>query len=171
MRIDGQGPREERAMFIELTAQQSELLQQRRGQPLELVDPRTQQAYVLIAREQYEQSQQELASERRQPEATKIPEGIRLSREALHRDLPALLNEKKLRGQWVAYHGAERIGIAPREAVLLQECVRRGLRDDEYYVGWIDASEMHVEEEVDTRPQHFAEQPDTSYSHSHDQGS
>lgn len=154
--------REVPAMPIELTEQQSQLLRQRGGQPLELVDPQTQQAYVLIAREQYEQGQHGQKSQPQQPRTAmvEIPEGIRRSREALHRNLPELLNQKKLRGQWVGYHGEERIGIAQREAILLQECGRRGLRDDQYYVGWIDPSELLEEEDVDIRPQHFADVPD-----------
>jgi hypothetical protein len=78
-----------------------------------------------------------------------IPAGIRCSQEALRRDLPRLLASRQLRGQWIAYHGDERIGIAPDARALLGECVRRGFRDDEYYLGWIDPTELIEEEELE----------------------
>jgi hypothetical protein len=40
--------------IIELTDNQRQALQVERGRPIELVDPETQQRYVLLAREQYE---------------------------------------------------------------------------------------------------------------------
>ena len=48
------------------------------------------------------------------------------------RELPDLLKNKKNHGKWVAYYGDERIGIAPSDEPLIRECIRRGLRDDEY---------------------------------------
>jgi hypothetical protein len=81
-----------------------------------------------------------------------IPAGIRCSQEALRRDLPKLLTNRRLRGQWIAYHGDERIGIAPDARALLGECVRRGFRDDEYYLRWIDQTELIEEEELDPPP-------------------
>jgi hypothetical protein len=47
---------------------------------------------------------------------------------------------------WAVYRGDECIGIAHSEQELIQECVRRGLGDDEYYVGWIEAEWAEVEE-------------------------
>ena len=38
-----------------------------------------------------------------------VPQGIRESREAFSRDLPELMKDQALRGQWVAYRGDERI--------------------------------------------------------------
>ena len=61
-----------------------------------------------------------------------IPPMIQRSQEAFGRDLPELL--KKRRGQWVAYHGDERIGFGRTETQLYQECFRRGLTDDEFVV-------------------------------------
>jgi hypothetical protein len=66
-----------------------------------------------------------------------IPPGIRRSQEAFWRDLPQLLAQKKLRGKWVCYHGDERIGIGRYED-LIRECLRRGLRDEEYDLGVIE---------------------------------
>jgi hypothetical protein len=78
-----------------------------------------------------------------------IPPGIKRSQEALRRDLPELLENKKLFHRWVAYHGEERIGIARTQTELIVECIRRGFEDDEYYVGWIDHSELIKEEEME----------------------
>jgi hypothetical protein len=44
---------------------------------------------------------------------------------AYHRDLPQLLLERP--GQWVAYHGAERIGFAPTKQEMYQVCRNRRL--------------------------------------------
>lgn len=58
-----------------------------------------------------------------------------LKREAaavFRRELPQLLNERH--GQWVAYHGAERIGFAPTREQLVRECVDRGLKREEILV-------------------------------------
>jgi len=63
-----------------------------------------------------------------------IPPGIGSSQEAFRRDLPQLLQQKRLARQWVAYHGNERIGIARAEADLYEACYRRGLKDEEFVV-------------------------------------
>ncbi len=70
-----------------------------------------------------------------------IPPGIRRSQEAFRRDLPQLLANKKLEGQWVAYHGDERIGIARSARTLYRECYRRGLKDEEFDVCRIEPEE------------------------------
>ncbi len=133
-------------MHIELTEQQRQLA--REGQPIDVVDPQTNEAYVLIARQRFEQLRPSPPPE--EP-AQGIPEGIRLSQEALRRDLPQLLAQKRLRGQWVAYHRNERIGIARDEISLVRKCHERGLAADEYYVGWIDPCELIEEEEIEPR--------------------
>jgi hypothetical protein len=61
-----------------------------------------------------------------------IAPGILRSQQAFWRDLPELLKDKRNHGRWVAYRGDERIGIARTQLELIRECVRRGLRDDEY---------------------------------------
>ena len=38
---------------------------------------------------------------------------------------------------------------------LLDECLKRGVATDEFYLGWIHPCEL--EKEVDPRPQHFVE--------------
>src|SRR5262245_25149151 len=70
------------------------------------------------------------------PSAREIPPGIRRSQEALRRDLPNLLADPKVCHHWAAYHGEERIGLARDATTLLRECIRRGLTEDQYYIGW-----------------------------------
>jgi len=57
------------------------------------------------------------------------------SLEAFRRDLPGLL--KTHRGQWVAHHGQQQIGIARTAATLYQDCFRQGLKDHEFLVSHI----------------------------------
>ena len=47
---------------------------------------------------------------------------------------------------WAAYHGDERIGIARTKTKLIQECLRRGLKPDQYYVGIIREHDPAPEE-------------------------
>jgi hypothetical protein len=127
---------------IELTEEQAHAARQ--GQPVEVVDPQTQRAYLVILREAYERDRHgvgpPLPPDARE-EATGVPPGIRRSQEAFWRDLPELLKSKKNRGKWVCYHGDERIGIARTQAELIRECLRRGLHDDEYD---LDVIEPHA---------------------------
>jgi hypothetical protein len=151
-------------MPIELTEQQRRVVQEQAGRPVEVIDPSTQSAYVLIARDQYERVRPLLQAEPA-PAAppgppADIPPGIRRSQEALRRALPELLRHKRLQRQWVAYHGDERIGIAPDEATLVRECLRRGLADDQYYVGWIDPSELVEVQEIESPHPEYFETPD-----------
>ncbi|MFL5342981.1 MAG: hypothetical protein ACJ8F7_22850 [Gemmataceae bacterium] len=62
---------------------------------------------------------------------------MRRSMEAYWRDLPALL-KSRYRGQWVAYHGNERVGFARTQGDLVEECYRRGLAHEEF---WVDRVE------------------------------
>jgi hypothetical protein len=147
-------------MTIELTEEQQRVVQEQAGKPVEVLDPVTQRTYVLVESEQYERVRSLLRPlpTLTIPEAPlpEIPPGIRKSQEALRRDLPGLLAQRRLRGQWAAYHGDERIGIARNKTPLLRECQRRGLSDDAYYIGWIDDSELIEEEEIeDPKPEHF----------------
>ncbi len=141
-------------MPLELTEQQRQALADQPLGPVELIDPATRRVYVLIAADQFQRVAHSLAPELTTAQAPssglpEIPPGIRKSQLALRRDLPALLERKKLLGQWVAYRGDERIGIARTETELVQECLRRGLRDDEYYVGLIDPSELIEVEDIE----------------------
>jgi hypothetical protein len=137
-------------MNIELTDQQRRLA--REGQPIDVVDTETNEAYILIAKQKYENTVPPSL-----PSASSVPEGIRLSQDALRRDLPQLLHDKRLVGQWVAYHRSERIGFGRDQASLICECLKRGLSDDDFYVGWVNPCELIEEEEIEPRPQHYAE--------------
>jgi hypothetical protein len=139
----------EAAMTIELTDEQQRAVEA----PPRVVSPRTQETYVLVRAAEYERMRSALLAGPGSGSAEfEIPPGIRRSQEALRRDLPQLLENKRLFHQWAAYHDDERIGIARTKVALLRECVRRGLRDDEYYIGWIDYTEMVEEEELDPPP-------------------
>lgn len=72
---------------------------------------------------------------------------IKKSIEAFRHDLPELL--KTHRGQWVAYHGDERIGFGRTETRLYQQCLRRGLTRDDFVVCGIDAAELDPDEEIE----------------------
>lgn len=127
-------------MSVCLSDQQRRALDERAGEPLEVVDPETNQAYVLIARDRYEAMQSPPASAGRSAQrcgaiAAQIPPRIRCSQEAYWRELPGLLSLASRRCRWVAFHGDKRIGFGCTETELYQECHRRGLKDDEIYVG------------------------------------
>lgn len=141
-------------MHIELTERERLLAQQ--GQPVEVIDPATNAAYVLIARERFEQVLP-LLLRQAAPAApeSRIPEGIRISQEAFRRDLPDLLKQKKLYRKWVAYNRNDRIAIGPSGNALTDACFKRGLSEDEFYVGWIHPCELVEEEELEVRPQHY----------------
>src|SRR5712691_7120792 len=118
---------------IELTNEQRQALQRERGKPVDVVDPATQERYVLIAREQFERVRDVLEREAESAPADVAPgiaPGILRAQQAFWRDLPQMLTQKKLLGKWVCYHGDERIGIGRYED-LIRECNRRGVRDDE----------------------------------------
>lgn len=116
---------------IELTDDQRQALQAEQGKPLDVVDPATKQHYVLLAQEQYERVRNLLETPSA-PAMTGVPPGILRSQQAFWRDLPALLKEKKNHGKWVCYHGDERIGISVKSDDLIRECLRRGLKEDQY---------------------------------------
>jgi hypothetical protein len=82
------------------------------------------------------------------PQSTEswVPDGIRKSRAAFVRDLPELIDDRDLRGKGVACHGDERIGIAVDDEPLVRECVRRGLKADEYIVDIIEPKPTEPEE-------------------------
>jgi len=61
---------------------------------------------------------------------------IQQAHEAFRRDLHQLLDERE--GQWVAYHGAERIGVGETKTELYQECLRKGLKRGEFLVRSIE---------------------------------
>ena len=110
------------------------------GRPVRVEDPRNRRTYLLFEEAAYETSSS--ADEAWQPPLADIPEGVRRSQAAFLRDLPELLKDESLRGQWVVYHGDERIGIAPNDEPLIRECSRRGLKSDQYDTFIIEATEQ-----------------------------
>ena len=127
-----------------LTPEQRQLIDQAGDEPVPIEDPETREDFVLMRRRVYDQLRQPMESH--PGEAIIIPEGIRKSQEAFFRDLPELLKDRKLRGRCVAYHGDERIGIAWDDKVLIRECIRRGLKREEYDILIIEPQSAEPEE-------------------------
>jgi hypothetical protein len=98
-----------------------------RAGTVRIEDPETHAAYVIVKAEDYERIKSLLENGQEE-----IADGIRRSQDAFFRDLPELLEDKSLLGQSVAYHGDERIGIAPSDEPLIREINRRGIQDDEF---------------------------------------
>src|SRR5689334_11146177 len=116
--------------MTQLTPEQRQLIEQAGDRPVRLEDPVTNQAYVIVRADVYERVRDVL-----EPASAldlKVPEAIRRSQEAFFRDLPALLQDRKLRGKWVAYHGEERVKVGKSETEVIGECLRRGLKRDQY---------------------------------------
>jgi len=141
-------------MAIELTLEQHQALGHDQTRPIEVIDPVSGIPYVLVAREQFDKLHYS-PENNTELKSWCIPEGIRRSQEALRKALPALLSQPKLSRCWVAYHGSECIGVSADGPSLREECFRRGLPDDQYYIGLIDPSELIEVEEIELRPQHF----------------
>jgi hypothetical protein len=156
-------------MMLELTEQQRQAVHEQAREPVEVIDPVTRCAYVLLSREQYERMHSLEESEREPTyrvteDALCIPPGILRSQQAFWRDLPQLLSQPKVRGRWVCYHGDERIGIGTYH-YLIRECGRRGILDDAFYLGRIHPQELppwEPEEVEPLRPHHLEDGPTES---------
>ena len=61
---------------------------------------------------------------------------IRLSQQSFERDLTALLSKHP--GKWVAYHGAEFLGLGATESDLFRRCLALGLNRGEFIVRGIE---------------------------------
>ena len=129
-----------------LTPEQRRLIAEAGDRPVRLEDPELHQAYVLVRADVYERVRDVL--EPRSILDLPVPEGIRRSQEAFFRDLPRLLQDRKVRGRFVAYHGDERVKIARSEPEVIRECLRRGLRSDQYDV-FVIRPQSPEPEEVD----------------------
>lgn len=129
-----------------LSPEQRRLIEEAGDRPVRLEDPELHQAYVLIRADVYERVRAAL-----EPGSIldlSVPEGIRRSKDAFFRDLPWLLEDRKLRGRFVAYQGDVRVKIARSEPEVIRECLRRGLRPDEYDV-FVIRPQSPEPEEVD----------------------
>ncbi len=133
-------------MKIELTEQQEQAAN--RGLPVEVVNPATNRAYLVFAKETFEGPRAALVSNHPAPAAVEPfpPPGVQQSRAAFLRDLPDLLRNKKHDRWFALYHGARRIRIACKYEDLLQECRTRGIGRDAYYIGIIRHHEPEPEE-------------------------
>jgi hypothetical protein len=127
-----------------LTSELRQEIEKAGDDPVRIEDPETRKAYVLMKAEVYERIKPPRASD--PSAAEQVPQGIRRSKEAFLRDLPSLLTRKKWHRRWVLYRDDEQIGIARRPDKLLRVCARRGLRNDEFYLGVIEPHSTELEE-------------------------
>jgi hypothetical protein len=122
--------------MIELSSEQRQAMAQ--GEALHIIDPLTQDAYVLLRADEFERL---VGAPRRpvdRPHPEISPQRFR-SMQAFWRDLPELLKNRRNHKKWAAYHGDERVAIARSDVEAYQECFRRGLKRGEFYVGWLRA--------------------------------
>jgi hypothetical protein len=120
--------------MIELNPEQRQAMAE--GQPVRIVDPETHDAYVLFRAADYARLEGALPRPVEEP-PTGIAPGILRSMQAFWRDLPELLKHRRNRGKWAAYHGEERVAIRKSDVDAYQECFRRGMKHEEFYVGWL----------------------------------
>jgi hypothetical protein len=123
--------------MIELSAEQRQAIAQ--GEAVRIIDPLTQDALVVLRAEDFECLMGIPPRPEDHPPNPEIPPGVLRSQQAFWQDLPELLKKKRNRGKWAAYHGNERIAIGRTDVEAYQECFRRGLKDEEFYVGKLEA--------------------------------
>lgn len=115
--------------MIELTQEQRMALQNADASPVRVVNPETNDTYVLLREELYEGLRSALRSDK----GLSIPPEVRACQEMFWKELPVLLKDKK-HGKWVAYARGERVGMAPTRSELILECGRRGLKREECFL-------------------------------------
>jgi hypothetical protein len=130
--------------MIGLTPEQRRLVEQAGDRPVHIEDTEMHQAYVLMRADVYDRVRDVI--EPRSGEELRVPEGIKKSQEPFFRDLPEMLKDRRLQGKYVAYHGDEQVGIARDDAPLIRECLRRGLKRDEYDILIIEPQSPEPEE-------------------------
>jgi hypothetical protein len=124
--------------MIELTPEQRQAVAQ--GEPIRVMDPATQNWYVLVRAEIYERLVD--ASLLPAVEVSSLISAAMLrAQQAFWRDLPELLKNRRHHGQWVAYHGDEQIGLGKTATELYQRCLLRGFQRGEFYVGKVETAE------------------------------
>jgi hypothetical protein len=123
---------------IELTPEQQQAVEQ--GEPVRVVDPSMQGAYVLVREEVYERLAGTSCRPAEEPPAGIEPQMLD-SMQAFWRDLPGLLRLRSRQRRYVAYHGHERVGYGRTQTELYRECLARGLRRGEFYVGPLEERE------------------------------
>jgi len=122
--------------MFELNPEQRQLVAQ--GEPVHIIDPLTHDAYVLVRAEVYARLAGALPRLAEEP-SLEISSLMLRSQQAFWQDLPELLNDKRKRGKWVAYHGEERVAFGRSDVEVYQACFRRGLESGEFYVGRLEA--------------------------------
>jgi hypothetical protein len=100
-----------------------------RGDSIRFRDPDTERIYVLVPEEV---NGRQLQNE---PEEEGISPAIRRAKGAFLRDLPSLLENPKYDRWSVAYCGDERVKLAASQKDVIRECLKRGLKRSEYYIG------------------------------------
>src|SRR5438105_12771558 len=146
-------------MKIELSNEQQQAVQQ--GRPVEIVDPNTERAYLIIARDAYEPSralQDRPASAVAAEDTSGIPPGILRSQQAFWNDLPELLKTRHNHGRWVGYYGDQRVGIAGTKTQLVRAIHQHKISRAECYLAVIRPREIppwETEEIEPLGPQHF----------------
>ena len=118
--------------MLTITHEQRQAVEQAGGQPVRLEDPENHRALCLAPGGQRISRIQPNRTILGKLSCSKFLKAFAVPMKAFLRDLPELLKDDALRGQRIAYHGDERIGIAPSEEPLIPECLRLGLRDDQY---------------------------------------
>ncbi len=146
-------------MDIELNESWQKALDQQKEEPLRIVDPRNQKAYVLLPAEMYDQLRCPTPADEN---ASAVAPGVSRSREAFLRDLPQLLADAKQDHWWAAYHGDLRIGIAHLPQELLREIIKRGIPSDQYFLGVIRTHDPEPEEIELRHGHHFEPLPSKS---------
>lgn len=128
---------------MELTAELQKALDESGGKPPVMVDQRTQQTYVLIRSEEYER----LTGGPIHDRTSDIPEGIRLAKAALRRDLPELLANRRMRGKYVCYQRDKRVIVGKDYLSVIGEVVRLNIPGEDYIVAKVRPGAWSEEEE------------------------
>ena len=121
--------------MIELNPEQRRAMAE--GEALRIIDPVTQDAYVLLRADDFERMAGPPGLSASEPNPKISPMMFR-SMQAFWRDLPKLLMQRRNQKKWAAYHGNERVIIARSEVDAYQECFRRGLKRGRFYVGKLE---------------------------------
>ena len=122
--------------MIELNPEQRQAMAQ--GEPVRIIDPITHDAYILVRADVYARLADVMEQRVTKP-SSEIPPLVLQSQKAFWRDLPELLKVKRNHKDWAAYHGDERVAITRSDVEAYQECFRRGLKHEEFYVGRLKA--------------------------------
>lgn len=138
-------------MNPQVTEEMRQAIEAQRGGPINIVDTVANTSYVLIRADDFERIRPLIGSTATRSEQDlrfEVPTGVLKSQRAFFRDLEHLLPLRSRKRRWAAYHGDECIGFGRTETELYQECFRRGLRDDEFFVGLLERhpSALGVEE-------------------------